>query len=109
MLRESSKLENHNVALKAIISELVESGIPNGQAIIEFVDAAILRDQYELPDARQQLIDQLGVEATQRVAEVAANFQMMNRILDAVGVPVNQRLSAVVDELGLTIPDHLIA
>jgi hypothetical protein len=49
------------------------------------------------------------VEATQRVAEVAANFQMMNRILDAVGVPVNQRLSAVVDELGLTIPDHLIA
>lgn len=36
---------------------------------------------------------------------VAANFQMMNRILDATGVPVNPRFAPTGIELGFTEQD----
>jgi hypothetical protein len=38
---------------------------------------------------------------------VAANFEMMNRLLDAVGVPVSATTTGLATEMGLVIPDHL--
>lgn len=38
---------------------------------------------------------------------VAANFEMMNRLLDAIGVPVMAATADLATEMGLAIPDHL--
>jgi hypothetical protein len=42
-----------------------------------------------------------GPDAVVRASAVAANFQMMNRLVDATGVPVGASLSAIAPDLGL--------
>lgn len=81
--------------------------LPNGGALLAFADAAVLRDDDEIGPARQALLDRAGPEAVVRAAAVAGNFEMMNRLLDAVGVAVGGRQAALADELGLRLPDHL--
>lgn len=48
-----------------------------------------------------------GPEAVVRAAGCAGNFQIMNRLMDTLGVPVSRRL-ALAEELGLDLPDHLM-
>jgi len=81
--------------------------VPAGAQLIAFADAAVLRDPDEMPAARQALLDSAGPDAVVRAAAVAGNFEMMNRLLDAVGVVVPQRMAVLADELGLRLPDHL--
>lgn len=50
--------------------------------------------------ARQALVDAAGPEVAERAIGVAATFQMMNRLLDGVGAPVNPRLHPLAEELG---------
>jgi hypothetical protein len=38
---------------------------------------------------------------------VAANFQQMNRMMDAIGGRVPTSVEPLAAEMGLTIPDHL--
>ena len=45
--------------------------------------------------------------ATIRAAAVCANFEATNRVVDAVGVPVNKRFYDIGAELGVEVPDHL--
>lgn len=57
--------------------------------------------------ARDALVAVAGPEFAERSIGVAATFQMMNRLLDGVGAPVNERLHPLAKELGfepLAIP-----
>jgi len=47
------------------------------------------------------LLDAAGPAAVVRASAVAGNFQMMNRLVDATGVPVGASLRAVAADLGL--------
>jgi len=71
------------------------------------VDASVLRDSDEYPDARVRAELALGRDGADRIAMVAGNFEMMNRLLDAIGTPVGRPLHPLAEEMGLTIPDHL--
>ena len=42
-----------------------------------------------------------------RTAAVCANFEGINRVVDAFGVPVNKRYYDIGDELRISIPPHL--
>lgn len=57
--------------------------------------------------ARAQLIDKVGPIAAERAAGVAATFQMMNRLLDGVGAPVNNRthFEPVATAMGFNLAD----
>ena len=74
-----------------------------------FTDAVVLGDLDEYPDARAELEREIGSEATDRAALVAGNFSMMNRALDAIGVPVDAGQAGLAAEMGVTIPAHLLA
>ncbi|MDH3299979.1 MAG: hypothetical protein OES24_05680 [Acidimicrobiia bacterium] len=86
---------------------MTDSLLPAGFELTAFTDAAVLRDGHEMPGARTALRNAAGEAAVIRAAAVAGNFQMMNRLLDAIGVRVRRGGMALADELGLTVPDHL--
>ncbi len=44
-----------------------------------------------MSEERNALVGALGAIAAERAAGVAATFQMMNRLLDAVGAPVSNK------------------
>ena len=54
---------------------------------------------------REALRAVAGDAAAERAIGVAATFQMMNRLLDGVGAPVNQRLHPLALELGFELAD----
>ncbi|MCP4960270.1 MAG: hypothetical protein GY925_13510 [Actinomycetia bacterium] len=78
-----------------------------GPELLAFTDAAILHDPDEMPEARLELAASAGPDAVVRAAAVAGNFQMMNRLLDGIGVKISRHAMTLANELGLTVPAHL--
>ena len=66
----------------------------------------MLRDTDEIEPARTELVTALGEPAAIRAFATAGNFQMMNRLLDGLGVGPHQRFHSLAPELDVEIPDH---
>ncbi|NIR35294.1 MAG: hypothetical protein GWN79_03145 [Actinobacteria bacterium] len=94
---------------RPVVTGSGSTGVAHDGPVMGFVDAVVLHDTDEYPEARAALERAVGVPATDRVAMVAGNFSMMNRALDAVGAPVHPGLDDLATEMGVTIPDHLRA
>lgn len=107
MLRENINANNETVNILAITDGALDPLVPLGRELVDFVDAIVLLDFDELPIARQKLFDAGGPGAVTRAAAVCAGFEGTNRVVDAVGVPVNKRYYDIADELKVTIPPHL--
>ena len=107
MLRESANAQGQAVNILAITDPILDPLIPHGPELIAFVDAIVLLDFDELPIARRDLFDAAGPGAVTRAAAVCAGFEGTNRVVDAIGVPVNKRYYDIADELRVTIPPHL--
>lgn len=99
MLRASAETEGIEVDARAVVDPARDSGISAGRALLFFTD--VLVGEGDLAGARTRLVDEIGPEAAARAAAVVANFEMMNRVLDAgqVRVPASQR--AFLAEVGL--------
>lgn len=65
------------------------------------IDKGLSRSQMELLAARTALQDVVGAEGATRAAMAIGNFEMMNRLLDATGVPVPASMGLITRELGL--------
>ncbi len=107
MLRENSNANDKPVNILAVTNPSLDSLVPLGRELVAFVDAIVLLDPDELEIARQDLFDAAGPGAVTRAAAVCAGFEGTNRVVDAVGVPVNKRYYDIADELQVTIPEHL--
>ncbi len=107
MLRASAKQTDRPVDLRSVVDAGVEPLLEWGRPLLEFTDALVLGDPDELPISRQRLLEVAGEAATVRAAGCVGNFQLMNRVLDAVIAPVNPAFAPMGVELGLTVPAHL--
>lgn len=107
MLRASLRKSDRELHPRVIVEGCGTCGVPAGDDIRALVDACVLRDYDEYPDARVRAELRLGRDTTDRLAMVAANFEMMNRLLDAIGAPVGAATAGLAAEMGLVIPDHL--
>lgn len=58
--------------------------------MLDFVDAVLTGDESEQSAARSDLLAKLGPTGLVDAAGVIANFEMMNRIADATGMPVGK-------------------
>lgn len=86
MLRVSSEHLDRAADLGALSDASVDPVTPGGRQLMAFTDAAVLGDDLELPTATERLVAAVGPAGAVRAAAIAANFQMMNRMLDAIGV-----------------------
>ena len=88
MLRESSKLSDAEFDLSNITRGLTsDTDIPNADLLVEFAEAASLRDGDRLTAVRPKILSEMGEEALVDIAAVAAAFHGFVRVADAVGIP----------------------
>ncbi|MEM8922114.1 MAG: hypothetical protein AAGD35_01335 [Actinomycetota bacterium] len=64
----------------------------------------MLRDEWEIENARGALVDAVGPAGAVRAFSVAANFEMMNRIMDGVGAPPKGFAADLPAALGVVLP-----
>lgn len=95
-----------DISLRAITEGTVPN-IEGGAELLAFTDALGSDPAIDVSEARGELIDRLGPNATERAAGVAATFQMMNRLLDGVGAPVNNRphFAPIAQAMGFDLAD----
>ena len=66
-----------------------DGGVPHGKVLKGFAEALIENDEAALEASRKKLHEILGPEALVDSAAVAANFNMMDRIADSTGIPLD--------------------
>ncbi len=106
MLRVSAKVTNSSIDLNGINGSIdaAAQGIEFGDLLMAFAGAVAGSDA-DLSGCRQALQKAAGADVLIDAAGVAANFQRMVRIADAIGIPVDDMDSelgqGVREELGL--------
>ena len=105
MLRVSAQKNDTDVDILGIggDAEGAAKGILYGPELMRFAEAFALRDESALVAARQALADKAGPEVVVDTAGVAANFQRMVRIADSIGIPYDNRESAMSQEIQQTL------
>lgn len=100
MLRVSmQKTTGTAVDLRAVVDEGVDPGLP-WAAQLRNVATAMVTGQ-RLDESRAALSRVAGPQAAVTAVGVCANFEMMNRILDATGCPVPEQVRFVAGLLGV--------
>jgi len=101
LLRASGSIQSGGVDVAVVrdAEAADQSGVPHADALIAFADAVITNDESGTSAARTQLRDDLGAEALVDASAVVANFQRMNRIADATGIPLDRPMRSITAEL----------
>ena len=90
LLRESGTLAGESYDLSVITEQgSGGGGVPHGETLLAFTEAVMGEDEAALVRARQEVLDKLGPEQLVDAAGVAATFNMMDRIADATGIPLD--------------------
>lgn len=71
--------------------------------LVRFAEAVARHDDAALAEARQALLDAAGARVLIDAAAVAANFQRMVRIADAIGIPADDISSDLSREVRTTL------
>ena len=101
MLRASTQTMGVEIDLRSVGDRERDPGRADAVALLRFADALVGRTE-DLDSARAQVIDILGPEAVAPAAASAGNFEMMNRLVDGVGVAVPASMHAMGPDLGLS-------
>ena len=79
--------------MRAIEGDLAgDIGVDGADALIGFVEASVATDAAELARCRDTVRNELGDAILVDAAAVAAAFQMMNRLANATGTPLDDNL-----------------
>ncbi len=106
MLRASIETTGAEVDLRGVASgdEAEIGAIPGAGALLGLVEAVLPLDG-EAADpgiaeaARARVRDELGAEALVDAAAVIGNFERMNRIADATGIPLDPPVNVATEDL----------
>ncbi|GMQ93341.1 MAG: hypothetical protein BMS9Abin12_0818 [Acidimicrobiia bacterium] len=105
MLRASAIAFGYNLDIAAIRDPSIPVGVPNGNDLLRFVDAAMADSPDDLANRQTAIIETLGPESLVDAASVFGNFEMMNRVAEGTGIPISaqsiERMKDTIDELGL--------
>ena len=109
MLRESAAATGRRADLSAVVDRSVVPRLAAGVELLDFVDAVLLGG--DVDGVRSRLEAVVGRAGVVDAAGVVGNFEMMNRVADATGMPVSRgsrRANAdLIEDLGLERFDHL--
>ena len=111
MLRASAEVTTTPLDARAITDRTVDPLLPAGVTLLDFVDAVLTGDGPSQESARSAVLDALGPTGLVDAAGVIGNFEMMNRIADATGMPVGKgtlkRTAEWRDLIGINRFNHL--
>ena len=100
MLRESATLLGTPVDLNGISDPncKVIADVPHSEALLRFCDTFLGDDKDAFAAARDSLAEEMGAAAMVDAAGVASNFQRMDRIADAIGIPADAPMVLMQEE-----------
>jgi len=106
LLRASGETMGDTPDLRAVNEGAAAAGgVAGGRALLTFTDAVIAQDAPAIQSARAELVRAVGAAGMVDAAAVIGNFERMNRIADAIGIPMDGPTAAVTlsiqEELGL--------
>ncbi len=91
LLRASGQHQGSEIDLVSVIGEADgDGGITNGAILAAFAEAILGDDADRLDAAREGVRDALGAAALVDAAAVAANFDAIDRVADATGIPIDE-------------------
>ena len=102
MLRASSQQEGAPATLRGVVDRTVDVGVIGARPLRDLATAVVARDARSTDASRAAVVETLGEQAAVTAIGVVANFQMMNRALDAVGIPATLDRT-VATELGIDL------
>lgn len=79
------------------------TGLPRDHELRQLIDAIDANDGPAIARARIELSVLVSPEFAASACAVSANFHMMNRILDAIGIPPAPHFAGIADELGFDV------
>lgn len=88
LLRESGRKHGTPINMMALTKDGVDSGVPDGDVLIAFANAVTGTDPAALDAARTALEDRMGPNALVEAALIAANFSLVDRLANAIGIPM---------------------
>lgn len=102
MLRVSAAAVGHEIDLRSVADRTVAPGDETDAALYRFTDALIGRTA-DLDDARAALHRLVGDAGLVAAASSAGNFEQMNRLVDATGLPITNDTWATAPSIGLDL------
>ena len=96
LLRASGEHTGDDYDLSAVLGDTgKDSGIPHADVLIRLAEAAIADDDAAIAAARDAVIECMGEAAFVDAVAVAANFNAIDRVADAIGIPLEDEKAAV--------------
>ncbi len=102
MLRVSAHAVGHEIDLRSVADRTVTPVDPIDAALYRFTDALIDRTD-DLDTTRSTLLDLIGPSGVVAAAAAAGNFEQMNRLVDATGLPITAERWATAPTIGLDL------
>src|SRR5687768_7218035 len=99
LLRRSGEAGGHEIDARAALDPRVDSGVPEGKALLAFADAVLADDLEERERTRADVRARIGERAFVDACGVIAHFSMMVRIADGTGIPLDGRLDVLTSAL----------
>lgn len=75
-----------------------DGGVAHGALLRRFA-SAVVRNDPDLPAARQACLETLGERRTVHAAQVVASFDAINRVADATGIEVDDEMRGAGDPI----------
>lgn len=96
LLRASGKHTGDEYDLSAVLGDSgKETGIPHADILIRLAETAIGYNDIATAAARDAVIERMGEAALVDAAAVAANFNAIDRVADAIGIPLEDEKAAI--------------
>ena len=95
LLRASGEMLGGDPDLRAVNEGAgAARGVRSGAELLAFTDAVLSRDRTAIAATRGVLKDAVDAEGLVDAAAVIGNFERMNRIADAIGIPLETPAAA---------------
>jgi len=104
LLRASGKHAGEEFDLDAIVDGSRDSGVPHGDLLGEFVEAALGDDSERLKRARSAVSETLGPEALVDAAGAIASFNAVVKVADGSGILVEDFKVELIQQM----PERLV-
>jgi hypothetical protein len=100
LLRASGAVTGVAVEVRAVTGEVTgDGGVVHGARLLAFTDAVMRGDDASLTREREALCAVLSPEAFLDVAAVIASFNVVDRIADATGIPLDDVMMAMSEDV----------
>jgi len=105
MLREGIEAKGQSINLDGLTdpSCTIIEGIPNSDTLLTLANAFMDGDEAALAAARENLANDMSPEAMVDAIGVASNFQRMVRIADSTGIPSEETMMVMSEDLCETL------